>query len=86
MRLICPAIIAPEKLRLKYLIGKSLSKDQRRNLVLICKVLQNLSNNIEFGNKEAFMIPLNEFIINYRPRMVSLLKNLAVSLFKQNIL
>ena len=56
-----------------------LTSQQRRNLVLICKVLQNLSNDILFGKKEPFMIPLNDFLTSKRPIMLSLLDKLAVS-------
>jgi hypothetical protein len=34
----------------------------RRNLILIAKVIQNLSNDVPFGGKEAFMQRLNNFI------------------------
>ena len=34
----------------------------RRNLVLITKLLQNLANNVSFGKKEAYMVPMNSFV------------------------
>lgn len=37
-------------------------KEHRRPLTLICKSLQNLSNNIHFGKKESYMLPMNQFI------------------------
>lgn len=37
-------------------------KVQRRNLTLIAKVVQNLSNGMLFGAKERFMTPLNSFL------------------------
>ena len=40
----------------------SVSARTRRNLVLVSKVIQTLSNNVRFGGKEAFMIPMNAFI------------------------
>ena len=38
------------------------SGDFRRELTLVSKVMQNLANQIVFGQKEAFMVPLNGFI------------------------
>ena len=31
----------------------------RRNLTLITKVVQNISNGVDFGTKEAYMIPMS---------------------------
>tara|TARA_R110002050_G_scaffold97842_5_gene203301 strand:+ start:149 stop:568 length:420 start_codon:yes stop_codon:yes gene_type:complete len=31
--------------------------------VLVSKAIQNLSNGVQFGAKEAFMMPMNEFIV-----------------------
>ncbi len=75
LRFIAPVIVAPERLKI---VDKPLSSLHRRNLILVSKVLQNLSNNVPFGKKEAFMEPINEFIENYRPHMLSLQNSLAV--------
>eukprot|EP01095_Lingulamoeba_sp_RSL-Kostka_P005233 TRINITY_DN16570_c0_g1_i1.p1 TRINITY_DN16570_c0_g1~~TRINITY_DN16570_c0_g1_i1.p1 ORF type:complete len:502 (+),score=212.24 TRINITY_DN16570_c0_g1_i1:140-1507(+) len=74
LRFVCPVIVAPERMQL---VEGSVNRDQRRNLVLISKVLQNLSNDIEFGKKEPFMLPINEFISNYRSKMQNLQATLA---------
>ena len=34
----------------------------QRKLVLLSKVLQNLANGVQFGDKEDFMAPLNSFL------------------------
>jgi neurofibromin 1 len=39
--------------------GKTTS---RRTLMLITKLLNNLMNNVEFGEKESYMTSLNAFI------------------------
>lgn len=38
---------------------------ERRPLILISKVLQNISNQVEFGDKEEYMTPLNSFISSH---------------------
>ena len=41
----------------------------RRALILISKVVQNVANEVEFGDKEAYMMPMNAFIKENIPRM-----------------
>lgn len=43
------------------------SQRLRRELTLVSKVLTNLSTQLEFGQKEVFMIPLNAFIQENSP-------------------
>jgi len=31
-------------------------------LILVTKVLQNMANDVRFGSKERYMIPLNAFL------------------------
>eukprot|EP01099_Mayorella_cantabrigiensis_P007794 TRINITY_DN7061_c0_g1_i1.p1 TRINITY_DN7061_c0_g1~~TRINITY_DN7061_c0_g1_i1.p1 ORF type:complete len:308 (-),score=70.36 TRINITY_DN7061_c0_g1_i1:37-873(-) len=59
LRFICPAILAPESAQL---IDTKLEKEARRPLILIGKILQNLSNGVKFGTKETFMQGMNVFI------------------------
>lgn len=40
----------------------------RRQLILISKVLQNLANGVQFGDKEKHMIKLNGFLTSSRPQ------------------
>ncbi len=44
----------------------ALSGKSRRSLVLISKVLQALANDVEFGEKEPYMIVMNNFLIKRR--------------------
>eukprot|EP01133_Synstelium_polycarpum_P013744 gene13744-16212_t len=66
LRFLCPAIIAPFTAGL---VDEAPGPEATRALVLIGKVLQNLANGIEFGQKESFMIPVNRFIIGNLTRL-----------------
>ncbi|KAF2075606.1 hypothetical protein CYY_003074 [Polysphondylium violaceum] len=68
LRFLCPAIIAPHTAGL---VDEAPGPEATRALVLIGKVLQNLANGIEFGQKESFMIPVNRFIIGNVNRLNS---------------
>uniref|UniRef100_A0A7S4KY45 Ras-GAP domain-containing protein n=1 Tax=Paramoeba aestuarina TaxID=180227 RepID=A0A7S4KY45_9EUKA len=59
LRYLCPVLMSPDVLGL---IDGPIDKSKRRPLTLICKALQNLSNNIRFGKKEAYMLPVNTFL------------------------
>ncbi|RYC65279.1 hypothetical protein CHU98_g953 [Xylaria longipes] len=59
LRFFCPAIVAPES---EKLVDEPPSKEMRRGLLLIAKVIQNLANNVLFGAKEPYMYPLNDFL------------------------
>jgi osmotically-inducible protein OsmY len=65
LRFICPAVLTPDA----HGICTDLSKEGRRVLTLIAKVLQNISNGVEFGKKEEFMTVMNPFIVEQIPRM-----------------
>ncbi|KAG2393224.1 hypothetical protein C9374_009801 [Naegleria lovaniensis] len=64
LRLFNPTIVYPESREILPTEVKIHSK-QRRNLVLISKVVQQIANGFEFGAKETFMIPLNPLINEY---------------------
>ncbi|ELP85448.1 Ras GTPase-activating protein gap-2, putative [Entamoeba invadens IP1] len=65
LRYVNPAIFSPEK----YGIvddPKDISMGGRRNLILLSKVLQNLSNGVRFiQEKEPYMMPLNALLDEY---------------------
>eukprot|EP01087_Luapelamoeba_hula_P006749 TRINITY_DN1683_c0_g1_i1.p1 TRINITY_DN1683_c0_g1~~TRINITY_DN1683_c0_g1_i1.p1 ORF type:complete len:1537 (+),score=375.87 TRINITY_DN1683_c0_g1_i1:161-4771(+) len=59
LRYICPAIVSPE---IFDLVEGPISKDGRRALLLISKVLQQMGNGLTFESKEPYMGFLNPFI------------------------
>jgi len=54
----------------------------KRQLILIAKVLQNLANGVKFGQKEAFMIPLNDFIESNQASYRKFLEEISRSLLR----
>ncbi|KAH3759492.1 RasGTPase-activating protein [Pelomyxa schiedti] len=66
LRYFNPPIFSPEQYGLLPK-GKAASPKTRRNLILITKVLQNLSNGNTFKGKEAFMQCLNAYITEKAP-------------------
>jgi len=60
LRWINPAITNPDAYGI--VPESRMNTNMRRNLVLATKVLQNLSNGVEFTNKENYMMTVNEFI------------------------
>jgi GTPase-activator protein for Ras-like GTPase len=62
LRFFCPAIVAPDSVDLELPCqGVQIQSKLRRGLVIIAKILQNLSNNMAFG-KEAHMVFLNPLL------------------------
>ncbi|MDP2435249.1 MAG: ankyrin repeat domain-containing protein [archaeon] len=68
LRLINPSLVTPDAWDI--CPKGSVSPSARRNLTLLSKVIQNLSNNILFGSKEEYMVPMNPFIEEYAPKLV----------------
>jgi len=66
LRFFCPAISSPEAYGI---VDEPPAANARRLLILITKVLQNLSNDVEFGSKEPYMTKMNDFIIANRPKI-----------------
>jgi predicted nucleic acid-binding Zn-ribbon protein len=60
LRFLCPAMLSPGA----YGLLDTTANDASRPLVLISKLIQNVSNGVEFGGKEGFMIGANTFITN----------------------
>jgi len=73
LRLFCPAVSSPEAYGI---VEEPPSPDSRRLLILITKVLQNLSNDVEFGSKEPYMTKMNDFIQSNRPKLTTFYENL----------
>eukprot|EP01129_Flabellula_baltica_P014571 TRINITY_DN700_c0_g1_i2.p1 TRINITY_DN700_c0_g1~~TRINITY_DN700_c0_g1_i2.p1 ORF type:complete len:730 (+),score=148.34 TRINITY_DN700_c0_g1_i2:368-2557(+) len=61
LRFFCPGLIAP---KLFGLVSEHPTPEVSRVLTLIAKTLQNIANLTEFGKKEPFMEPLNEYIVS----------------------
>ena len=59
LRFFVPAILTPRLFGIQ--IG-NISSQESRTLTLIAKTLQNLGNLTEFGQKEQFMAPINQYI------------------------
>lgn len=74
LRFFCPAIVAPDA---EGLISSTPSKEMRRGLLLIAKVVQNLANNVLFGAKEPYMFPLNDFLTQNIYRVTTFLREIS---------
>ena len=77
LRFFCPAIVAPD---VEGLITIAPSKEMRRGLLLIAKVVQNLANNVLFGAKEPYMFSLNDFLTQNIYRVTTFLREISVSI------
>jgi neurofibromin 1 len=75
LRFFCPAIVAPDA---EGLVHTTPSKDMRRGLLLIAKIVQNLANNVLFGAKEPWMFPLNDFLTQNIYRVTTFLREISV--------
>jgi neurofibromin 1 len=76
LRFFCPAIVTPEAVDLDI---PSDSREIRRALLLITKVIQNLANNVKF--KEPHMQILNTFLAENIKQVTRFLSDIAVSSF-----
>jgi hypothetical protein len=56
--------------------------ESRRKLILVSKVLQNIANGLEFGEKEEFMKLTNEFIISKMGVVENFIEELSVRVLK----
>jgi len=74
LRFACPAIFSPDGFNL---VPEPPSKDERRALTLISKVLQNISNGVMFGKKEPFMESANDFVSEQIPVISQYFQDIA---------
>ncbi|KAI8895834.1 hypothetical protein BC833DRAFT_599920 [Globomyces pollinis-pini] len=82
LRLIGPAIISPESFGItKEPIN---NKEIRRGLVLVSKIIQNMANDVLFGNKESFMVTFNPLLKDNRVKLLHFLESLCNSPFNSN--
>lgn len=80
LRFFCPAIVSPEAIDLAV---PAESREVRRALLLITKVIQNLANNVKF--KEPHMQILNAFLAENIKQVTRFLSDVAVSLDTSSI-
>ncbi|KAI8925275.1 hypothetical protein BC831DRAFT_461732 [Entophlyctis helioformis] len=66
LRFFAPAVLGPKLFGLD--VGP-IDGRAGRNLLLVAKTLQNISNLVEFGQKEPYMAPMNPFIQSRIPDM-----------------
>ncbi|KAI6503358.1 hypothetical protein MCOR13_005128 [Pyricularia oryzae] len=76
LRFFCPAIVAPE---VEGLVNKQPTREMRRGLLLIAKIIQNLANNVLFGAKEPYMFPLNDFLTQNIYKVTTFLREISVA-------
>lgn len=74
LRIICPAIITPH---LWFDEIDSITPEERRAFVLVCKLLQNLANKEEFN--EDFMKPCTPFLTKNAKALSEFYTNLLVN-------
>lgn len=53
--------------------------------MLLSKVIQNLANGVEFGQKEPFMLPMNTFLTEFRAPYDTFVDSVAVRRLVQNV-
>ena len=70
LRYFNPCIVSPES---THIVKEKPDRVGRRSLSLLSKILQNLSNNMLFKEKEAFMQVFNPFLESNQARMRRLL-------------
>ncbi|KAF9096390.1 hypothetical protein BGX23_011464 [Mortierella sp. AD031] len=76
LRLICPAILGP---KLFYIVREHPEARAHRTLTLIAKSLQGLANLVNFGSKESWMVPMNEFITENTKSLKDFIDQICVS-------
>lgn len=74
LRFLCPALVAPDS---HGICATITNPEIRRGLLLCTKITHNLANDIQFGNKETYMVPLNKFITENRARTMRFLSEIA---------
>lgn len=74
LRFFNPVIVTPDAINF---IQTKPKGTMRRNLILIAKVLQNLSNGLGFGDKEMYMRDLNPYLESKREVLQEYFRKLA---------
>lgn len=79
LRFFLPALASPENAGLE-----GPPADRRRGLMIVSKVLINLSNEVEMGKKEAFMAPLDPLLAGSRQKLAKFY-SLIVETFQDDL-
>ncbi|CCH59381.1 hypothetical protein TBLA_0B05530 [Henningerozyma blattae CBS 6284] len=74
LRFFCPVILNP---KLFDFVENHLTDRPRRTLTLISKLLLNLSNQTTFGNKEPWLICMNEFINDHKDEFIDYVEKIT---------
>jgi neurofibromin 1 len=77
LRFFCPAIVTPE---VEGLVSTPPSKEMRRGLLLIARVIQKLANNVLFGPTDPYMSPLNDFLTQNIYKVTTFLREISVGI------
>lgn len=59
-------------------VTEPLKADKTRRLILVAKLLQSLANEVEFDDKESFMLHFNSFFKDNIPKMRDLFDKILV--------
>lgn len=76
LRFFTPALLSP---KLFNLLPQFADEKTSRTYTLLAKTLQNLANMVEFGDKEAYMKPMNDFIQSHISPMKSYIDGISRS-------
>jgi len=74
LRLICPALVSPISFGI---LKKPPTNESGRALILVAKILQNIANDVEFGDKESYLMEMNELIKSRQPQVKEFLISVA---------
>ncbi|EPZ34023.1 Ras GTPase-activating protein domain-containing protein [Rozella allomycis CSF55] len=75
LRFFCPAILNPQLHSLR--IKASLNRYCFRNLTVLAKVLQNIANGVCFGEKELYMVVMNNFVATCIPKILAFVRKVS---------
>ena len=76
LRFLCPAISVPSSMGV---VPTPIPAETRSKLVVVSKLVQNVANKIEFGQKEPHMIHLNDFVTSNIPTMDTYVANVLAA-------